>query len=113
MDNSKLNNSEFIHLKDFLESQDSFLSVIDLDNSYLQLTPAFFDNKTHIKFEHSIFKESNLNTLEIIYETNSNFYIYLSKNNVLDSYYNIKILFHNNKKDEVMFFIRSLNKKLK
>lgn len=113
MDNLKLNNNGFTHLKDFLDTRDNFLSIIDLDNTHLKLTPEFFETKTYTKFEHSIFKENKLQNLEIIFETKSDFYIYLSKNDITDSYYNIKILFQNSKKDEVMFLLRSLNKKTK
>jgi hypothetical protein len=113
MENLQVNIGGYRHLKEFLDRQENILSIIDVDNTELCLTPEYFESKVHTKFQHAIFKDSKLNTIEILFETNSNFYIYLFKNDILDNYYNVKILFHNSKKDEVMFLLRSFNKKIK
>jgi len=103
----------FKHLEEFMDKKGDFLSIIDFNNIDLQLKPDFFESKTITEFEHSIYEENKLNTLEIIFRTKSGFYIYLSKIDKWDSYYHIKILFKTEQKDEVLFLIKSLNKKTK
>jgi hypothetical protein len=103
--------SVFRYLKNFLKKTDSVLSILDVSNVDSKLTPSFFLDKTTIEFEHSIYKDGKMMHLDIIYKTKADYFIYLSKTDEWDSYYHMKILFEPRKRDEVLFFIKSINKK--
>lgn len=111
MNNTEISKGGFKHLKEFIDNKGQFLSIIDFNNIDLQLKPDFFESKTITEFEYSIYEDSKLNILDVIFRTRSGFFIYLSKTDKWDSYYHIKILFETKQKDEVMFLLRSLNKK--
>jgi hypothetical protein len=108
----KKTSSLFRHLKKFIKKTDRVLSILDVSNIELKLTPSYFWDKTTIEFEHSIYKDGKMIHLDIIYKTKADYFIYLSKIDEWDSYYHMKILFEPRKRDEVLFFIKTINKKI-
>jgi hypothetical protein len=102
----------FKFLSDFTKRFDQLFSIIDLDNYQYFLSPKFFFEKTKTEFQYSIFTANQENIIDIVFKTKSEFYIYLSKSDPLDNYYNVKILYEPEKRNEVIFFIKTLKKQI-
>lgn len=104
--------NKFIHLESFLKQQDIFLSILDLDNNNLKLTPKYFEDKCELLFNYSKVSNNVENITDAIYLTKAGYYVYLSRTPEFDETYDVKILYDSTtKKSEVLLFIKTINKK--
>jgi hypothetical protein len=104
----------FIREKDFLdilkERYGKLYGIIKV-NSTVGLTPKILiEKKFEIEYLDSIEFDFELNHLESILKHKSGFYIYLSKMEVENKSYQIKIYYDIDQLNEVSFFIKNLSK---
>lgn len=104
----------FIRENDFLdilkERHGKLYGIIKV-NSVLGLTPKLLIEKNFgIEYLDSVEFEFDLNHLEAILKHKSGFYLYLSKMEVVDISYSIKIYYDIDQLNEVSFFIKNLSK---
>jgi len=80
-------------------------------NSTIGLTPKILiEKKFEIEYLDSVEFEFELNHLEAILKNKSGFYLYLSKMEVADVSYQMKIYYDIDQLNEVSFFIKNLSK---
>jgi hypothetical protein len=80
-------------------------------NSTIGLTPKILiEKKFEIEYLDSVEFEFELNHLESILKHKSGFYLYLSKMEVADVSYQMKIYYDIDQLNEVSFFIKNLSK---
>lgn len=80
-------------------------------NSAIGLTPKILiEKKFEIEYLDSVEFEFELNHLEAILKHKSGFYLYLSKMEVADVSYQMKIYYDIDQLNEVSFFIKNLSK---
>jgi hypothetical protein len=80
-------------------------------NSVLELTPKILiEKKFEIEYLDSVEHEYELKHLEGIFRHKSGFYLYLSKMEVTDKTYELKIYYDMGQLNEVSFFIKNLSK---
>lgn len=94
------------------ERHDKLYGIIKV-NSVLGLTPALLIEKKNtfsVEYLDSVEFEFELNHLESILKHKSGFYLYLSKMEVTDISYVIKIYYDIKQLNEVSFFIKNLSK---
>ena len=94
------------------ERHDKLYGIIKV-NSVLGLTPVLLIEKKNtfsIEYLDSVEFEFELNHLESILKHKSGFYLYLSKMEVADMSYQMKIYYDMDQLNEVSFFIKNLSK---
>jgi hypothetical protein len=94
------------------ERHDKLYGIIKV-NSVLGLTPVLLIEKKNtfsIEYLDSVEFEFELNHLESILKHKSGFYLYLSKMEVTDISYQMKIYYDIDQLNEVSFFIKNLSK---
>ena len=92
------------------ERHDRLYGIIKV-NSTIGLTPkTLIEKKFEIEYLDSVEFEFELNHLESILKHKSGFYLYLSKMEVADMSYQMKIYYDMDQLNEVSFFIKNLSK---
>lgn len=110
MENKEKN--KFKHLDSFLKTKEDLLSILELDNSILKLTPKSFEDKCELIFNYSRHSNGKENIIDAIYLTKAGYYVYLSRTPDFDETYDIKIIYDSKtKKSEVLLFIKTSSKK--
>lgn len=94
----------------FFKNFDKHLSKIKLYTP-LSITPEkLLESNLTLEVANMIEVESTMQYLEAIFQHKSGFYIYLSRKEISESSFKIKIYFYVDKINDVAFFIKSIMK---
>ena len=99
----------FIYEKKFLEDK-NFLSITTLSGK-LNLSPKDLETKNIERiFSNSVYYEDGELYLDYICKLKSGIFLYLSKESPVNVYYDVKIYYNTNQKNEVSLLIKNLIK---